>query len=93
MNCSSLTYAGYVAFPDPHLKTSPTFILLVGCCVPLHPLGVAEHKTTSFSNPCRYCLHYLRSVLFLLVLHYQRSLFNRFVILFFYGSSLCETVL
>jgi hypothetical protein len=22
--------------------------------VPLHPLGVAEHKATSFPNPCRY---------------------------------------
>jgi len=28
------------------------FILQVGCCVPLHPLGGAEHKRTPFPNPC-----------------------------------------
>jgi hypothetical protein len=31
----------------------------------LHPLGGAEHKTTSNFNPCRYCLHNLCSFSFL----------------------------
>jgi len=39
--------------PDPHWKSSLTCTLQVGCCVSLHPLGGAEHKTTSFPNPCR----------------------------------------
>jgi hypothetical protein len=36
------------------------FFLQTGCCVSLHPLGgAAEHKSTSFPIPCRWCLHYL----------------------------------
>jgi hypothetical protein len=46
--------------PDPHRNISLICTLQVGCCVPLHPLGGAEHKTTSFPIPCRQCLHYLR---------------------------------
>ena len=39
--------------PEPHSKITLFFILhLVGCFVSLHPLGGAEHKTTSFPNPC-----------------------------------------
>ena len=38
--------------PDPHWKASLIFILRVRCCV-LHPLGGAEHKTTSFPTPGR----------------------------------------
>jgi len=33
--------------PDPHWKASLIFILQVGYCVSLHPLGGAEHNTTS----------------------------------------------
>ena len=29
------------------------YFLHVGCCVFLHPLSGAEHKTTPFPNPCR----------------------------------------
>jgi hypothetical protein len=36
--------------PDPHWITFLIFILKVGCCVSLHPLGGAEHKTTFFPN-------------------------------------------
>ena len=36
----------------------------VGCCVSLHPLVGAEHRTISFPNPCRQCLHYLRFFFF-----------------------------
>jgi hypothetical protein len=38
--------------PDPRLEFSLIFPLQVGCCVGLHGAG-AEHKTTSFPNPCR----------------------------------------
>jgi hypothetical protein len=31
----------------------------------LHPLGIAEHKTTRFPSPCRWCLHDLYSLSFL----------------------------
>jgi hypothetical protein len=34
--------------PDPHRKTSLICTLQVGWCLSLHPLGGAEHKTTSF---------------------------------------------
>jgi len=39
--------------PDPHRKAPLIYMLQVGCCVFLHPLGGAEHKTTSFPNLCR----------------------------------------
>ena len=35
------------------LSKGVVFIFQVGCYVPLHPLGGADHKTTSFSNPSR----------------------------------------
>ena len=38
---------------DPHCKASLVFILQVGCCVSLHPLGGAEHITTCFPSSCR----------------------------------------
>ena len=39
--------------PDPHWKPFLIVILQVERCVSLHPLGGAEHITTSFLNPCR----------------------------------------
>jgi hypothetical protein len=45
--------------PDPHWKLLLFFCTQTGCCVYLHPLGGAEHKTF-FPDPCRSCLNYLR---------------------------------
>ena len=37
---------------NPTWKVFLNFVFQVGCCVSLHPLGGAQHKTTSFPNPC-----------------------------------------
>jgi hypothetical protein len=50
-------------------KNSSFIILQVGCYVPLHPLDGAEHKTKSFPNPRRLCLHYLH--LFFFIFRYK----------------------
>jgi hypothetical protein len=34
--------------PDPHLKAIFMYIIQVGCCVALHPLGGAVHKQHQF---------------------------------------------
>jgi hypothetical protein len=47
----------------PHWK-APLILFSRWDVVSLHPLGGAEHKSTSFSNPCRSCLHYLHSFSF-----------------------------
>jgi len=57
--------------PDPHRKASIILNIQVECCVSLHSLGGAENKTTSFPNPCRCYLHYLRSFYFLFYTHFQ----------------------
>ena len=51
--------------PDPHCKVFPVFSPGGMLCASLHPLGGAEHKATSFPNPCRKCLHTLRSLTYL----------------------------
>jgi hypothetical protein len=52
-NTPSCVQASASQPPDPHWKADLIFILQVGCRVSLHPLGGAEHKTTSFPIPCR----------------------------------------
>jgi hypothetical protein len=52
--------------PPSHLIFTghPLSVLQMGWCVSLHLLGGAEHKTTTFPNPCQECLHYLFSYSF-----------------------------
>jgi len=56
--------------PDCHWKKSLAFILQVGWCVSLHPLGGAKLKTTCIAP--RPCFHYLCSLSFLLATSISR---------------------
>jgi len=58
----------------PIEKPSCFFILQVGCCVALRPLGGAGHKTASFPNLCWLYSHCLRSFVLFSILCTRRYL-------------------